>query len=100
MGLRKPDLNAMPKSRHAKKVQRNAKVRSEEHTSELQSPDHHSFPTRRSSDLLIAGIMFRQSTGMNHLVHLIKKLWPDESFTLIATRYSLRATSYNGASKT
>src|SRR5438552_1617850 len=25
--------------------------RSEEHTSELQSPDHHSFPTRRSSDL-------------------------------------------------
>src|SRR5947208_3069488 len=26
--------------------------RSEEHTSELQSPDQHSFPTRRSSDLL------------------------------------------------
>src|SRR5947208_1525035 len=25
--------------------------RSEEHTSELQSPDQHSFPTRRSSDL-------------------------------------------------
>src|SRR5207244_3578457 len=28
-----------------------AVARSEEHTSELQSPDHHSFPTRRSSDL-------------------------------------------------
>src|SRR5438552_2430660 len=28
-----------------------ALVRSEEHTSELQSPDHPSFPTRRSSDL-------------------------------------------------
>src|SRR5947208_828665 len=27
------------------------KSRSEEHTSELQSPDQHSFPTRRSSDL-------------------------------------------------
>src|SRR5947208_2261321 len=26
-------------------------ARSEEHTSELQSPDQHSFPTRRSSDL-------------------------------------------------
>src|SRR5438552_3619440 len=26
-------------------------TRSEEHTSELQSPDQHSFPTRRSSDL-------------------------------------------------
>src|SRR5947208_1159599 len=26
-------------------------IRSEEHTSELQSPDQHSFPTRRSSDL-------------------------------------------------
>src|SRR5438552_3021575 len=26
-------------------------MRSEEHTSELQSPDQHSFPTRRSSDL-------------------------------------------------
>src|SRR5207244_3928506 len=26
-------------------------LRSEEHTSELQSPDHPSFPTRRSSDL-------------------------------------------------
>src|SRR5207244_2336782 len=30
-------------------------VRSEEHTSELQSPDIHSFPTRRSSDLTAGG---------------------------------------------
>src|SRR5947208_307273 len=29
-------------------------TRSEEHTSELQSPDQHSFPTRRSSDLMLA----------------------------------------------
>src|SRR5947208_2381961 len=32
-------------------VVRQGLKRSEEHTSELQSPDQHSFPTRRSSDL-------------------------------------------------
>src|SRR5260364_322242 len=51
------------------------RARSEEHTSELQSPDQHSFPTRRSSDLSVSGSPRGQRST--------EKIVPIETFTSI-----------------
>src|SRR5207244_2819005 len=93
----KPFSGAAPPRKNApSRRQERALLRSEEHTSELQSPDQHPFPTRRSSDLTrpaARSALARSSPGRHRLVCRGPPALPPPSCFLLAPQTTTAAAS-------